>query len=87
MSKRTFKRPLHWAVLAAVTAGAFALVVTPDAQAASTNQGTVPAAASATGTSSPDTQAPTTPTNLAASYRCDSPQGAQVTLTWTAKRC
>src|SRR5689334_25358496 len=84
MSQRTFTRPFYWAVLAAMTAVGLALVVAPDAQAASTRQGDIPAAAGATGSSSPDTQAPTTPTDLAASYRCDSPQGAQVTLTWTA---
>ncbi|GIH14247.1 hypothetical protein Raf01_24190 [Rugosimonospora africana] len=79
-----FKSPLYWATLAGVTAAGLAIVAMPDAQAAPANQVTSLAGTVATGSSSTDTQPPTTPTNLAASFRCDSTQGVLLTLSWTA---
>jgi hypothetical protein len=88
------KRPLFWSALAAVTAAGLTIAVMPDAQAAPTHQVAAPAAAvgatvSPTSpptptSSSTDTQPPTTPTGLSASYRCDSTQGELLTLSWTA---
>jgi hypothetical protein len=82
------KRPLFWSALAAVTAAGLTIAVMPDAQAAPAHRVAAPAAAvgavdSPTFTPT-DTQPPTTPTGLSASFRCDSIQGELLTLSWSA---